>query len=194
MTPTPEQQAHLKHYLERVAKAGLPLVSYADRSRLEERHLAPSLAGLDLLPETGQILDIGSGGGFPAIPLATLTPHLTWTLVESNQRKAAFLARVSRETVLEKVLEKHLVVLNQRVEELGQEYRHHFNVITARAVTDLPQLAAWSRPLLARDGFLLLWKGRDWRHESWPEAVGLKLIKELNLPDGGVLLKLEIER
>ncbi|MCC6475733.1 16S rRNA (guanine(527)-N(7))-methyltransferase RsmG [bacterium] len=190
MIPTPEQQAHLKHFLDRVAKAGLPLVSYADRSRLEERHLAPSLAGLDLLPETGRILDIGSGGGFPAIPLAILTPHLSWTLVESNQRKAAFLTRVSRETALE----KGLIVLNQRVEELTRDKDSLYDAITARAVTDLPQLAAWTRSLLAKDGFLLFWKGRDWRHESWPEAVGLKLITELKLTDGSVLLKLEVER
>jgi 16S rRNA (guanine527-N7)-methyltransferase len=191
VTPTLEQQARIQHYLKRVAEAGLALVSETDRVRLEERHLAPSLAGLDLLPESGHILDIGSGGGFPAIPLAILTPHLTWTLVDSNQRKAAFLRRVSRETVID----NHLVVLNQRVETLlsplpAGGMKGGWNCITARSVTDLPQLAAWSRPLLAKDGFLLFWKGRDWRKEATPEKLGLKLIKELNLPDGGRLLKL----
>ncbi len=185
MTPIPEQQARIQHYLKRVAEAGLALVSEADRARLKERHLAPSLAGLDLLPETGHILDIGSGGGFPAIPLAILTPHLTWTLVESNQRKAAFLSRVSRETVLE----KHVVVLNQRVEELMKTGRGAFDAITCRAVTDLPQLVAWSLPLLVPNGDLLYWKGRDWRREATPEQLNLKLLTELNLPDGGVLLK-----
>lgn len=187
---TPEQQTHLQYYLKRVATAGIPLVSAADRSRLDERHLAPSLAGLELLPATGQILDVGSGGGFPAIPLALLTPHLTYTLVESNSRKAAFLKRVSRETELD----QRVTVLCQRVEELVHSHAAAFDCITARAVTDLPQLAAWCRPLLKRDGFLLFWKGREWRHESWPEAVGLKLLSELNLADGSRLLKLTVER
>jgi len=173
-----------------VGEAGIPLVSLNDRSRLEERHLTPSLAGLDLLPAAGRILDIGSGGGFPAIPLALLTPHLTWTLVESNQRKAAFLTRVSRETELS----QRLTVVCSRVEELVHSVHSGYDCITARALTELPILAKWCRPLLAKDGFLLFWKGRDWRHEAWPEELGLKLLTELNLPDGGRLLKLEFDR
>ncbi|MCB1060034.1 MAG: 16S rRNA (guanine(527)-N(7))-methyltransferase RsmG [Calditrichaeota bacterium] len=185
MTPTQEQ--HLQHYLKRVAEAGILLVSVADRSRLSERHLAPSLAGLELLPETGKILDIGSGGGFPAIPLAILTPHLSYTLVESNSRKAAFLTRVSRETELS----ERVTILNQRVEDLQGE---RFDCIMARAVTELPLLVKWCRPLLAREGCLLFWKGQNWRHEAWPEELGLKLLTELNLADGSRLIKLIIEQ
>lgn len=186
----PEQQLHLEHYLTRVAEAGILLVSQTDRARLRERHLAPSLAGLELLPTTGRVLDIGSGGGFPAIPLAILTPHLTWTLVESNQRKAAFLTRVSRETELA----QRLTVVCQRVEKLIHSEVGRFDCITARAVTELPQLVKWCRPLLAPEGELLFWKGREWRHEAWPEELGLKLLSELNLADGGRLIKLMIDK
>lgn len=188
---TTEQQQHLQHFLKRVAEAGILLVSLADRGRLEERHLAPSLAGLDLLPESGNVLDIGSGGGFPAIPLAILTPHLTYTLVESNARKAAFLTRVSRETECA----QRVTVLNERVEAWSSTTSGGlFDCITARAVTELPLLVKWCRPLMALDSCLLFWKGRDWRHEAWPEELGLKLVKELNLPDGGKLIKLIIEK
>lgn len=187
---TSEQQAHLQHYMRRVAEAGIPLVSQADRSRLEERHLAPSLAGLELLPETGRVLDIGSGGGFPAIPLAIITPHLTWTLVESNSRKAAFLKRVSRETLLEQRLE----VVCSRVEELIHSEVGKFDCITARAVTELPLLMKWCRPLMTVDCVLLFWKGREWRQEAWPEELGLRLLTELNLADGSRLIKLFIEK
>jgi 16S rRNA (guanine527-N7)-methyltransferase len=183
---TPTQEQHLQHYLKRVAEAGILLVSQADRSRLQERHLAPSLAGLELLPETGRVLDIGSGGGFPAIPLAILTPHLTYTLVESNSRKAAFLTRVSRETELS----DRVTVLNQRIEDLPHE---RFDCVMARAVTEMPLLVKWCRPFLAREGSLLFWKGKDWRNEAWPEELGLKLLTELNLGDGSRLIKLIIE-
>lgn len=174
----------------RVSEAGISLVSQADRSRLEERHLTPSLVGLDLLPETGKVLDIGSGGGFPAIPLAILTPNLTWTLIESNQRKASFLTRVSRETLMEQRVE----VVCQRVEELIHSEVGVFDCITARAVADMPLLVKWSRRLLGPEGFFLLWKGRDWRHEAWPEELGLKLLTELNLADGGKLIKLMVDK
>ncbi len=192
---TPEQEKHLQHYIKRVADAGILLVSFADRSRLEERHLAPSLAGLELLPESGRVLDIGSGGGFPAIPLAILTPHLSYTLVESNSRKAAFLRRVSRETELE----QRVTVLCQRVEDTelvegGGLRSEVFDCIMARAVTDLPHLVKWSRQLLHPDGFFLFWKGKDWRREAWPEELGLKLLKELNLADGSKLIKLIVEK
>lgn len=167
----------------------------ADRSRLSERHLAPSLAGLELLPETGKILDIGSGGGFPAIPLAILTPHLSYTLVESNSRKAAFLGRVSRETELS----QRVTVINERVEVWspsvhGEDRGGLFDCIMARAVTELPLLVKWCRPLLSREGCLLFWKGQNWRNEAWPEELGLKLLTELNLADGSRLIKLIIEQ
>lgn len=186
---TTEQEQQLEHYLKRIAEAGIPLVSHADRSRLRERHLAPSLAGLELLPEGGTVLDIGSGGGFPAIPLALLTPHLTYTLVESNSRKAAFLSRVSRETELS----QRVTVICSRVEELVHSPGGEFDCVTARAVTELPQLVKWSRPLLKHSGFMLFWKQREWRQEAWPEELGCKLLSELNLADGGRLIKLQLE-
>lgn len=184
---TPDQQQHIARYLQRVAEAGIPLVSQADRTRLRERHLAPSLAGLELLPERGKVLDIGSGGGFPALPLAILTPHLTYTLVESNSRKAAFLRRVSRETECA----QRVTVLCSRVEELVHSHGSQFSCITARAVAELPTLVNWSLPLLAPGGRLLFWKGRDWRSEGDPAKLGLKLLSELDLPDGGRLLNLQ---
>jgi 16S rRNA (guanine527-N7)-methyltransferase len=180
----PEEQ--IKYYLQRVREAGISLVSQADRNRLQERHLKPSLEALDLIPESGKLIDIGSGGGFPGIPIAINRPGLQVTLVESNSRKASFLTRVSRETAL-----NNLKVLHLRAEELDETHEKNYDCVTARAVADMVDLIEWTDRLLKPDGRWLLWKGRNWRKEGDPSDYGLKIAEERPLSDGGVLLMLE---
>ncbi|MBU0692544.1 16S rRNA (guanine(527)-N(7))-methyltransferase RsmG [bacterium] len=175
----------IRYYLQRIRDAKLSLVSRLDKGRLEERHLQPSLEALDLLPDSGQLLDVGSGGGFPGIPIAIHKPDLSVTLVESNTRKASFLMRVSRETEL-----NNLKVLNLRVESLDETHTGQYDIITARAVTDLVELIEWTERLLQPDGKWLLWKSRNWRNEADPADYGLKVTAERPLGDGGVLLEL----
>jgi 16S rRNA (guanine527-N7)-methyltransferase len=176
----------LAHFATRVEQAGVSLVSHADRERLVHRHIQPSIEALPLVPEKGELLDVGSGGGFPAIPLALARPRLTVTMVEANSRKAAFLHRVSRETGLTNVQ-----VINWRVEDLGAAYKSYYHLITARAVADLPDLIKWSRKYLAEGGFWLLWKGKKWREEGNLTRLKVELIEERILSDGGRLILLE---
>jgi 16S rRNA (guanine527-N7)-methyltransferase len=173
----PEEQT--KHYLQRVHDAGISLVSQADRNRLKERHLQPSLEALDLIPESGNLIDIGSGGGFPGIPIAINRPGFQVTLVESNSRKASFLKRVSRETEL-----NNLKVLHLRAEELDETHEKTYDIVTARAVADMVELIEWTDRLLKPDG-------RNWRKEGDPADYSLKIAVERPLSDGGVLLVLE---
>jgi 16S rRNA (guanine527-N7)-methyltransferase len=175
----------LSHFATRVEQAGVSLVSHADRERLVHRHIQPSIEGLPWIPEKGELLDVGSGGGFPAIPIALARPHLTVTMVEANSRKSAFLARVSRETSLTNVQ-----VINWRVEDLGAAYKGYYHVITARAVDYLPLLIKWTLKYLADDGYWLLWKGTKWREEGNLERLEVELGLEYPLSDGGRLLLL----
>lgn len=184
-----QSEERLNLYLERVRSAGLALVSQADRGRLIERHLKPSLAALALVPDKGRLIDIGSGGGFPGIPLAIASPELEVVLVESNTRKAAFLQRVSRETTL-----KRLKVLHLRIEALPETHDKQYDVVTARAVSELPTLIGWSRRFLKQGGFYLFWKGQSWRQEGGLDELGVELAEERPLSDGGVLLKLVEKR
>jgi 16S rRNA (guanine(527)-N(7))-methyltransferase RsmG len=173
----------LEHYLTRVREAGVPLVSRRDRGRLVERHLISSLEALAFIAESGQLLDFGSGGGFPAIPLAFARPGVSVLCIESNARKAAFLRRVSRETELANVQ-----VLESRVEDLEAAHDHTVDFLTARAVADLPKLLARTARLLTSHGRWILWKGQEWRREGDLNALGLHLIEERTLSDGGRLL------
>ena len=181
---SPEKQ--IKYYLQRIRDAKLALVSRQDKGRLEERHLQPSIEALDLIPETGKLLDVGSGGGFPGIPIAIHRPELLVTLVESNTRKASFLARVSRETEL-----KELNVLNLRVESLDETHEKQYDIITARAVAPIPDLIAWTEKFLKPDGRWLLWKGQNWREELASASIEIEISDIRQLSDGGVLLHVE---
>jgi 16S rRNA (guanine527-N7)-methyltransferase len=180
----PEEQ--IKYYLQRVRDVQVSIVSHQDRKRLAERHLVPSLEALDWIPEEGRLIDIGSGGGFPGIPIAIRRPQLQVTLVESNSRKASFLKRVSRETTL-----NNLIVLNLRAEYLDETHEKAYDVITVRAVADLVELIEWTDRLLKPGGRWLLWKGRNWKTEADPADYSLKITEERPLSDGSVLLVLE---
>jgi len=173
----------LEHYLSRVREAGVPLVSRRDRERLVERHLIPSLAALAFIAESGQLLDFGSGGGFPALPLAFARPHLSVLCIESNSRKAAFLRRVSRETGLSNVQ-----VIESRVEDLAADYDRTIDFLTARAVADFPKLLAQTARFLTSRGCWILWKGQEWRREGDLNGLGVHLIEERTLSDGSRLL------
>lgn len=175
----------LLHFVGRIEDAGINLVSNPDRTRVVKRHLQPCIEGLCWIPQTGELMDIGSGGGFPAIPVAMARPELTVTMVESNIRKSAFLNRVSRETNLTNVQ-----VLNERVEMLPKLYNGRYRLITARAVADLRYLIKWTRRFLAPDGQWLLWKGRTWQEEGNLARLKIQLIEERPLSDGGRLLLL----
>ena len=176
----------LLHFVSRVEDAGINLVSNPDRVRVVKRHLQPSLEGLDWIPECGELLDVGSGGGFPAIPIALAKPRLIVTMVEASSRKSAFLRRVSRETNLTNVQ-----VLQDRVEMLGPPCHGYFDLITARAVADVRDLIKWTRKFLAPGGRWLLWKGRDWQKEGNLARLKVQLVDERVLSDGGRLLWLE---
>ncbi len=176
----------MKHYLERVRAAGLAVVSENDRNRLLIRHLKPSLQALELFRSGEAILDIGSGGGFPAIPLAIANPTVRWTLVESSARKVAFLQRVSRETGLSNVQ-----VICSRIDELSNEYNSAYDVVTARSVAGIPTLLEWGIRFLKPTGRFVLWKGQNWREEVDPDKGGVKLTLERELADGGKLIVLE---
>ena len=176
----------LGHFITRVETAGSNLVSHLDRQRVVERHLIPSVEHLDLIPGNGRLLDVGSGGGFPGIPIALAQPGLDVTLIDASSRKTAFLRRVSRETSLDNVS-----VVTSRVEDLAPHVTTEFDIVTARAVALIPEIVEWTRFLLADGGRWLLWKGRLWREEGELEGWGVTLVEERELSDGGRLLVIE---
>ena len=121
-------------------------------------HLLDSLAALpeiDLMAP-GRAIDLGSGGGLPALPLAMARPEVRWTLVDSVAKKASIL----REFV-EALGLANVTVIADRAEALGRDpsHRQRYDLATARACAALPVLAELALPLVAPGGWLLAWKG-----------------------------------
>ncbi len=103
-----------------------------------------------------RVLDIGSGQGFPAIPLAVGEPESSFVLVESDLKKSMFLKGLVFELGL-----KNVEVIRARIEELGKnsEFRSRFDLVTCRAVAELPVILEWGLPVLNVNGLLAAWKG-----------------------------------
>jgi 16S rRNA (guanine527-N7)-methyltransferase len=158
--PSPEQIVQLTTYLRLLQEWNkrINLISPNDEERIAERHILESLAVLSIwsFPEAASVLDLGSGGGFPGLPLKIMRPDLGMTLLESRQKKALFLNTVVRELKLE-----NCRIVNARAEELAQVGEEKFSIVIARAVADLKTLWEWSRPLLVSGGILLAMKGGE---------------------------------
>lgn len=114
------------------------------------QHLLDTLATLPHLPG-GSMADIGSGGGVPGVPIAITQPGRQVTLVESNQKKAAFL----RQTVIELAL-ANVEVVEGRVESLAGR---QFDVLISRALSELPEFARMAGHLLSPGGSMVTMKG-----------------------------------
>jgi 16S rRNA (guanine527-N7)-methyltransferase len=117
-------------------------------------HLLDSLAALPFLADApaGEFADLGSGAGFPGIPLAILSERPV-ALVESVGKKAAFLERVVA------TLRLKASVHGIRAEELGKLHPASYFAVTARAVSSLPALVELASPLLVQNGVLICLKG-----------------------------------
>jgi len=132
------------------------LVSKKDESRIVERHIGESLSipfVIDL-PTGGSVMDLGSGAGFPGLPLKIIRPDLKIVLVESKRMKALFLKDVA-----ELLGFSGLEIVAERVENLDTGWQRSFDVIIARAVTTIATLWKWSEPYLKTSGALIAMKG-----------------------------------
>ncbi len=149
-----------RRYLELLLEANqaFNLTAITDPEEAWTKHIEDSLTLLpDLEGVTGKVVDVGSGGGLPAIPLAIARPDLQFTLVESTAKKARFLAECARTLQLPNVR-----VESERAEILGQgPLRASFDVATSRACARLPVLLELCLPLLKVHGRKLAIKGEQ---------------------------------
>ncbi len=144
--------------------AAINLTAIRDPADIAREHVLDSLAALPLLREAGveNFLDLGSGAGFPGIPLAAALPAGQALLVELIGKKAGFLQVVADAVGLADV-----DVAAVRAEALAADARHRerWQVVVARAVTDMAELVEIALPLLRPDGLLVAWKRQPWDDE-----------------------------
>lgn len=131
----------------------LNLTAIRDPLEILHRHFCESMFGGVAVPLFGRLADIGSGPGFPGIPLKILRPELELFLVESNIKKGTFLAEVVRELEL-----TNARVLISRYEELGEELAP-LDFVCSRAVGDFGPFLKWAASEQLSAGRLLMWVG-----------------------------------
>ena len=121
-------------------------------------HVEDSLVGVPTVQDApdGPLADLGSGAGFPGIPLAVMTNRPT-TLVESVGKKASILRSFAQKLGLEDTI----TVFSGRAEELARQEPESFAVVTARALSSLPSLLELASPLLMQHGQLVCYKSAD---------------------------------
>jgi 16S rRNA (guanine527-N7)-methyltransferase len=148
------------------------LIGRPDRQLIED-----SLVLLDFLPPGRlRIIDVGSGGGLPGLPLRLARPDLSLTLLEANQRKAAFLVQAAATLGL-----RDVEVVARRAEEAGRDPRHReaYDFALARAVAAMPVLVELCLPFVAVGGRLLAMKTNAAAEAESARAAIAKLGGEL---------------
>jgi len=144
------------------------------------------------IPESAKVLDLGSGAGFPAIPVKIVREDLNITMVESIRKKVLFLKKV-----IELLDLKDITVLQKRTEEIQNklEFKESFDFITAKAFGKLKQTIYAAYPFLKQNGILVAYKGSSYRSEI---IEFLKEPKDLRLQIKDIKLfaipEFEIER
>jgi 16S rRNA (guanine527-N7)-methyltransferase len=119
-------------------------------------HFLDSLAAAGMVPAGAHLLDVGSGGGFPGLPLHVVVPGLSTTLVDASRKKVSFLRQVIRQLGLEGIRAVHA-----RVEDLAGRGRppQLYDVVVSRAFSALAGFAGVALPLLKPKGRLIAFKG-----------------------------------
>ena len=131
------------------------LTGLASRQSIINELLIDSMMPAPFMPDDGNLLDIGSGAGFPGIPIKICKPRLQCQLMEPNSKKIGFLKQIIRLAELEKV-----DVIKGRIEEGGGLlHPEGYDVITSRGLAPLPQFLTWGAPHLTPGGLIVAFLG-----------------------------------
>jgi 16S rRNA (guanine527-N7)-methyltransferase len=151
-----DQVLQIQQYIEILLlwNAKVNLTAIRDPLEILYRHFCESMYAAGVLAlETGRLADVGSGGGFPGLPLKIIRPGLRVFLVESNLKKATFLAEVIRELRL-----TDAQVLVRRYEELGEEIAP-LDFVCSRALGEFPTFLDWANSQQIAAKQVILWVG-----------------------------------
>src|SRR2546423_4897134 len=175
LTLSDEQASKLSQYLDLllVANERMNLTRFESREAAEIAHVADALTILPFLPPgPHKLADVGSGGGVPGIPLAIARPDAAVLLIESTQKKAAFLKDAAAQLGLANVS-----VSSWRAEDVGHSNsRETCDIVAARAVGAMVFLVEWCLPLVKKGGKLLAMQGPRIAEELPAAQKAIKLL------------------
>lgn len=148
------------------------LTAITDKEEIINKHFIDSMQGKEFLETANKIVDIGSGAGFPSIPLKLVCPEKEFMLLDSLNKRIGFLKVVIEDLELKEMKTEHI-----RIEDAGQrKHRNLYDVVLARAVAPLNTLLEYSMPLLRVGGKLIAYKGDKAEDEIKDAQRALKLL------------------
>jgi 16S rRNA (guanine527-N7)-methyltransferase len=163
------------------------LTAIRDPAAVARDHVLDSLAAVPWLRSrrVDRVLDLGSGGGFPGLPLAVAVPVADVALLEPVAKKTRFLTTVAEATGRD----GHVTAITARAEQIGrdEEHRGRWPVVTARAVSSTADLVELAFPLLAPGGSLVAWKRGDLAEEL---ALATRAVEALG---GGAIEVVDVD-
>lgn len=173
------------------------LTAITDKREVFLKHFLDSVVGEAYFKKGAKVIEVGSGAGFPSIPLKIVRKDLNFTLVESVGKKCEYL-----NAVVEKFGLKGVEVINSRCEVLGQDknYRRQYDVVTARAVAKMNTLCEYCLPFLKIGGLFVAYKGNaDKELEEAKKAIKvlggkIKEVEKFTLPNGDARTLIVIEK
>lgn len=163
---TPGQTQQYAEYMERILEYNrhINLTSITDRDEFIKKHYADSILGAlnDEFRAGERVIDVGTGAGFPGVPLAILFPDKEFVLLDSLNKRLRIVSEICRSAGI-----NNIRVLHSRAEDAGRnkEYREQFDICVSRAVADLSVLSELCLPFVAEGGWFLSYKGPDCEEE-----------------------------
>lgn len=171
------------------------LTAIKEETAIYEKHFLDSIYPLIDIPFQGKLCDVGAGAGFPSLPMKIVQPELEVTIVEPLGKRITFLRHLCTELSLD------VELVNERAEDYVKEKRERFDIVTARAVANLPMLSELCIPLVKKQGLFLAMKGAEGYYEqaaagNATACLGCEFLKgyEHELSDGSKRINLVYQK
>lgn len=172
-----ERTSMLVEYMDMILEKNryINLTAVRDRDEALQKHIADSLS-CDFMEEyeaAENVIDIGTGAGFPGVPLAIVSPDKKFTLVDSLNKRLRIIDELTGELGI-----KNVTTVHGRAEDVGKskEHREKYDICVSRAVASLDVLCEWCLPLVKKGGYFVAYKGENVSRETEDAANAIKLL------------------